>query len=452
MEGEALQPVSSAFGRSLWLAIVFLIGFAVVSFGGAGECLLRSAARRATQEQAEVIAAALTARGDEDLARTVGSLQARSDRLVAVATLDSFGNLYAVYPDRPAHRAAILFALHGLTRDATILSPASGERITTRGIILPFDGGATTPSTKMLILVRCESHRAGLLPATAVFAVLISLAVLRTARSLHRWFDRQVAYPLRSMAIAVQDPASVQEQIASLRPGRWRETTRIAQQFEELIRSHAESQARTRRLERDARRQLRNQEIGFDRELRRAKALATTDPLTRLRNRAYLEEQLEPIFRHQNSSNAELSAVMIDVDHFKEYNDAHGHQVGDALLRFLGALLRGSIRPTDHAIRYGGDEFLLLLPGVNAEQAAVIAERMVKLFGQYTGRLGRQGIVSMSAGVASVRRDDCDTGQALLNKADAALYAAKRGGKNTVAGARAPSIAKGGLVRSAKLR
>ena len=79
----------------------------------------------------------------------------------------------------------------------------------------------------------------------------------------------------------------------------------------------------------------------------------------------------------------------------------------------------------------------LLLPDASAEQAVAIAERLVKLFGQYSGRLGRKDAVSMSAGVASLRGDGCESGHALVNRADIALYAAKRGGKNTVS--RSPS-------------
>jgi len=182
--------------------------------------------------------------------------------------------------------------------------------------------------------------------------------------------------------------------------------------------------------ERAERERVRSSTVGL--QLRRVKDQAATDPLTGLRNRAYLEKQFEPLFQQQVVRNAELAAVMLDVDNFKTYNDMHGHQAGDALLRSIGALLRGSIRPSDVGVRYGGDEFLLLLPGANAEQAAMIAGRIIKHFGEKIGCLGQKVSVSMSAGVASLQRDACESGQALVKQADVALYAAKRSGKNMV--------------------
>jgi diguanylate cyclase (GGDEF)-like protein len=96
-------------------------------------------------------------------------------------------------------------------------------------------------------------------------------------------------------------------------------------------------------------------------------------------------------------------------------------------------LLSGSTRAEDIVVRYGGDEFLLLLPGVERDQAVQIADRMVKLFGQHARRAPDGLVVSMSAGVASMRRDSANSGHDLIAQADRALYKAKRRGKNAVA-------------------
>ena len=99
--------------------------------------------------------------------------------------------------------------------------------------------------------------------------------------------------------------------------------------------------------------------------------------------------------------------------------------------------MRGGIRPTDHAIRYGGDEFLILLPNTGVDEAATIGERLVKLFGQYLICLGPDHNLSISVGVASRLEDRATSGHLLVAMADTALYAAKRGGKNAVARHRA---------------
>jgi len=142
---------------------------------------------------------------------------------------------------------------------------------------------------------------------------------------------------------------------------------------------------------------------------------------------------LPGVIQRQREKDEDLAVVMIDVDNFKTHNDTLGHQAGDELLRFVGDLLRGSIRPSDHAIRYGGDEFALLLLNVDKRHACIIVERIVKLFAQYAATLGETTTVSLSAGVATMKGDKCHDPQGLLAHADAALYKAKRGGKNTVA-------------------
>jgi diguanylate cyclase (GGDEF)-like protein len=204
---------------------------------------------------------------------------------------------------------------------------------------------------------------------------------------------------------------------------------RIAESLRGLVRRAAESDHRRRRIELDARWQLHNREEDFTRKLRRVEDRAITDPLTGLRNRTFLDMELEPIFRDHCSRRRDLSVVMMDIDDFKLHNDTHGHSAGDEVLRFIGGLLRSSLRPTDRAVRYGGDEFLLLLPATSAEQAAFVVDRLVKLFGQYASMIEGPVRLSLSAGVASISSDPVENGNALAKKADEALYAAKRAAK-----------------------
>jgi diguanylate cyclase (GGDEF)-like protein len=168
------------------------------------------------------------------------------------------------------------------------------------------------------------------------------------------------------------------------------------------------------------------------RELRQAEKKVTTDPLTHLGNRRLLLGRFTEIFEAQRQAGRDLSVILIDVDHFKEVNDTLGHKAGDELLVFVGELLQQCLREEDLAIRYGGDEFLLILPSVHASNAASVAERTMRLFAQQARVLAVQPKPSMSAGIASILVHHPATAEDLLELADQALYEAKRAGKSQV--------------------
>jgi diguanylate cyclase (GGDEF)-like protein len=161
---------------------------------------------------------------------------------------------------------------------------------------------------------------------------------------------------------------------------------------------------------------------------------AIRDSLTGLFNRRYLEETMERELHRVKRQDLPLGVVMMDLDHFKQYNDTFGHSAGDELLSALGILLKSHIRGEDIACRYGGEEFLLILPGASMEIALERAESLrlaVKEMHQHN-----QGLkpASLSLGVA-VYPDHGDTGLQLIQSADAALYRAKKAGRDRVAAA-----------------
>jgi diguanylate cyclase (GGDEF)-like protein len=163
-----------------------------------------------------------------------------------------------------------------------------------------------------------------------------------------------------------------------------------------------------------------------------------TDPLTGLYNRRYLLELLpRELMRAQRSGGA-LALIMVDLDHFKRINDGFGHEAGDLVLKRLGGLLKQSVRGSDTACRYGGEEFLLVLPEAAAEGAAGRAEairRAVKSLA--LSHLERPlGTITASLGVA-VFPDDAADAETLLRAADEALYRAKNSGRDQVCAARA---------------
>ncbi|MEE9270869.1 MAG: diguanylate cyclase, partial [Candidatus Krumholzibacteria bacterium] len=327
-----------------------LVVVAILAFGLMTDYLLRRQARSFLVEQARLCAAALVPGRDGDLTESVRRLRDRYDRLIAVATLDTSGHLHTVYPERPAHRMALLSVLEeGGSGRVAMRAPQGGEPLSVAGIVVPLNGSSSPAARKAVILFRNGSYRTDWLQAIVIFALLVGATALFSAHTMMRWFDRRVAGPLRNMAGAVRDPLRGRDEAPTLEPGDWCETTQLAEQIRELVRSTTEMYAYTRCLERETQYRIRARQIGFDRKLRRIKDQATIDAITGLRNRSFLEEELEPLFARYHAGHKDLSAVMIDVDNFKRYNDTHGHQVGDALLEFVGALLRSGTRRADHA-------------------------------------------------------------------------------------------------------
>lgn len=154
--------------------------------------------------------------------------------------------------------------------------------------------------------------------------------------------------------------------------------------------------------------------------------LSVTDPLTGLDNRRRMMESLQnEVLRSRRLEHA-FSVVMADVDHFKDYNDAHGHVAGDEALKRVATVLRGALRDGDSVARYGGEEFFVLLPETSATAAADFAKRVRAALEKHAPPAGP---VTLSFGVAAYPAHG-DSGEALIRAADAALYEAKRGGRD----------------------
>jgi len=157
------------------------------------------------------------------------------------------------------------------------------------------------------------------------------------------------------------------------------------------------------------------------------------DPLTKLFNRRYMEESLERELRRSIRRGLPLAVLMIDVDQFKHFNDSFGHEAGDELLRELARLFESQLRAEDIACRYGGEEFMMILPEAPLEAARERAEQLRRAASefqlQYRGdKLER---VSVSIGV-SCYPERGTSGEALLRSADQAVYRAKQEGRNRV--------------------
>ncbi len=152
--------------------------------------------------------------------------------------------------------------------------------------------------------------------------------------------------------------------------------------------------------------------------------LALYDPLTRLANRRLLDIEFEKSFAKAKRYGNQLSAIMADIDYFKEYNDTHGHEAGDVVLTKIAGIFLGEIRETDLAVRYGGEEFFILLPQTSPAEAGEIAERIRKSVEEGAG-------LTVSLGISAYRKEMKDR-EEIIREADDALYRAKQNGRNRV--------------------
>lgn len=162
--------------------------------------------------------------------------------------------------------------------------------------------------------------------------------------------------------------------------------------------------------------------------------LSMIDGLTGLYNRAWLNDVLPTMVTTAHAAGTPLALIMIDLDHFKKFNDSHGHLAGDQALRTAAQVLSGALRPTDCAVRYGGEEMMVLLPDTSDKVAITVAERLCErmrqavVFGDMRLPLPH---ITASLGVAALQAQQDE--HALIAAADAALYRAKEAGRNRVA-------------------
>jgi diguanylate cyclase (GGDEF)-like protein len=173
--------------------------------------------------------------------------------------------------------------------------------------------------------------------------------------------------------------------------------------------------------------------IDYARLYEKTKKLSITDGLTKVYNHRYFQEQLRREFARSQRKETPLSLIMLDIDHFKHFNDTFGHQQGDIVLKELARLLQSEIRTCDLLARYGGEEFAIIMPEAEDKVCLVAAERLRKAVESHSipGR-DKEMKVTISMGVATVPREDIPGPPDLINAADRALYGAKESGRNRV--------------------
>jgi diguanylate cyclase (GGDEF)-like protein/PAS domain S-box-containing protein len=198
-------------------------------------------------------------------------------------------------------------------------------------------------------------------------------------------------------------------------------------QLQVSSRDITESKQYERKLE-EAQRKLRQQQEKLQEVNNRLADLASLDALTQLRNRRGFEERLDDEVRRARRHGLALSLVLLDIDHFKSFNDTFGHPRGDEVLRGVGRILRRSLRATDFAARYGGEEFAVILPNTDRNGAVVVAEQLRQTI-EYATWDDRP--ITASIGVATYT-PEVNNADALIDQADRALYRSKQTGRNRV--------------------
>lgn len=183
--------------------------------------------------------------------------------------------------------------------------------------------------------------------------------------------------------------------------------------------------------------QSSQQEIeSLRKNLEKATAESRLDFLTGLHNRRAFDEMIDEHIEAAEKQLKDVCLLMIDIDHFKKFNDTWGHQTGDEVIKLVGKALQGNVRGSDVVARFGGEEFVVMLPGTPINGAMVVAENIRKtIAGNRLKRKDTQeelGQITVSIGVSRFRVGEHDTVPFMIKRADEALYSAKRGGRNKV--------------------
>ena len=267
-----------------------------------------------------------------------------------------------------------------------------------------------------------DAVRSLLWPAAAVLATLSAAWCMD-----HLWKRRarRFAHAIRRARLGTSGAAAVE-----LAAGDSAALRIVAREVRMLTMEVKRERRESRRLRSEAARQVARRTGQLEREINVLRKKAARDSLTGLNNRTAFDELFPQMVRSAVRSEIDLSVVMIDVDDFKGLNDTLGHLAGDSLLRDIGRLIRTAIRDCDAAFRYGGDEFVIILPQATAEVARKIAHRLSRLVDELTRTLSVAHPPGLSCGVASIRQERQVDPDALLAAADADCYRAKQAHKS----------------------
>ncbi len=177
--------------------------------------------------------------------------------------------------------------------------------------------------------------------------------------------------------------------------------------------------------------ELREKNRQLEDLLTKLEILAITDSLTQIYNRRYFESVIEKEFENTLRYKTPASCMMIDIDNFKSVNDEFGHRIGDVVLKGIANIIKNNLRKVDVVARWGGEEFIAILPRTTKEDTFVAAQRILKAISDNEFE-GVNRPITISIGIASIPDESIDNAEKLIHKADTAMYEAKKHGRNRV--------------------
>ena len=270
---------------------------------------------------------------------------------------------------------------------------------------------------KMLVL------SSGILGVFTIILIVLAFQLVRPIRTLAAGTERVAAGNLETDV----DIGRRRDEFRTLADSFNRMTAQLRQQRDQILSHNRELERKV--AERTA--ELERANVQLEEANRSLEALATTDELTGLCNRRRFLEILTTEVERSNRYGSNLALVMVDIDQFKIINDTYGHAFGDRVLVEAAQLLRHEARQTDLVARYGGDEFMVLMPNTSTEEAVSAAERIrTKVGHRHISDGDRQVHLSISAGISAARPQGAATPDGLVRAADEALYTAKHSGRD----------------------